>query len=151
MRYADRGHPSWLMFSLKMLVALLWIAGAAFAAAALLRETPRTLDIFAAAFLFLAPIAWGVIKIVDIKRADEMQRQVVYRGLIQGLLMASLWASLLLAGNVLSSLFLGDGEVNVSGLMQQAVTFCAMQPAIAFLMSELISFALVRSYARREA
>jgi hypothetical protein len=44
---------------------------------------------------------------------------------------------------------LGDGEVNVSGMMQSDVTFIAIQPALAFIMSEATSFGQLRAYAKR--
>jgi len=50
---------------------------------------------------------------------------------------------------VLSSLFLGDGEVNVSGLMQNAVTYVAIQPALAFIFGEATAFGQLRNYAKR--
>jgi hypothetical protein len=61
-----------------------------------------------------------------------------------------MWVALMIGGSVLSSLYLGDGAVNVSGMMQSAVTYIAIQPALAFIISEAVSFGQLRAYAKRE-
>jgi hypothetical protein len=55
----------------------------------------------------------------------------------------------MIGASVLSSLFLGGGEVNVSGMMQNAVTYIATQPAMAFIFGAAASFAQLRAYAKR--
>jgi hypothetical protein len=60
-----------------------------------------------------------------------------------------MWVGLMIGGSVLSSLYLGGGEVNVSGMMQNAVTYIAIQPALAFILSETTRFGQLRAYAKR--
>jgi hypothetical protein len=97
----------------------------------------------------VAPVAWCLLKLLELIRSDELHQKVVARGAAQGLLFAVLWPSLLVGGGVLSSIVLGNGEVYLSGMMQNAVTYVAIMPAIAALVSETVTFALLRSYARR--
>lgn len=150
MNNALRAGPSAVALAIKLVIAIAWIGASGYASWVLLNETSKVYDILAALFLFIAPVAWTVYKAIEVKLSDELYRNAGARGLIHGLRFAALWPCLMLGGSVLSSLFLGDGEVNVSGLMQNAVTYIAIMPAIAVLLSETMSFSLLWSYARRQ-
>jgi hypothetical protein len=144
---ADRGAPSWLWFAAKILIAALWLGAGAFSAATVLRGENVLAVSLACAFIFMAPAAWIVLKASAIARVDEAEAQANFRALIQGLLMAIFLPGAMLAGSALSSLFLGDGRVNVSGLTQNALTLVFILPPLAFFMSELATFAILRLYA----
>jgi hypothetical protein len=149
MTETPREFPSGLTFVGRLALAFAWIGLAGYASWVLLNDTPQLNDILAAVFLCVAPVAWCLLKLLELIRSDELHQKVVARGAAQGLLFAVLWPSLLVGGGVLSSIVLGNGEVNLSGMMQNAVTYVAIMPAIAALVSETVTFALLRSYARR--
>jgi len=112
-------------------------------------ESSKAADVAAALVLIIPPIAWCIVGAMWTKRQDEMHQRVAALGHANGLRFAIMWVGLMLGGSVLSSLFLGDGEVNVSGLMQSAVTYLAIQPALAFIFGEATAFGQLRSYAKR--
>ncbi|MGE0444177.1 MAG: hypothetical protein AB7P99_03040 [Vicinamibacterales bacterium] len=150
MIHVERTGPAVPILLGKMSIGVAWFAAASYAAGILLRSSPRHQDVFAALFLVVAPLVWWSAKSAAMGRADEMHQQVATRGLLHGLIVANLWAGLMIGGSALSSLFLGDGEVNVSGMMQSAVVFVSLQPATAFLLSETTAFGILRGYAKRE-
>jgi len=141
--------PSWLSFGAKIVIAIAWLAVAGWAAATLLHGGDRWAQIGAALAMLALPVAWFILKFVTLSRGDEVKRAATLRGLAQGLLMAAVLPGAMIGGSVLSSLFLGAGEVNVSGMMQNGVTFIATLPPIAFFLSELFAFALLMTYAKR--
>jgi hypothetical protein len=133
----------------KFVIGLAWLVIAAFASGVLMSETSKAADVAAALILIIPPIAWCLLGMVWTKRLDEMHQRVAALGQANGLRFAILWVGLMLGGSVLSSLFLGAGEVNVSGLMQNAVTYVAIQPALAFIFGEATAFGQLRGYAKR--
>jgi hypothetical protein len=143
--------PSWTGLVIRMGLALVWIFAAVLAAATLVRETAPWLDIVAALFLIVAPAVWCIAKAVAMKRGDELSRKVAARGLAQGLLAANIWMSVWIGAQALSSIFLGRNGLVPEELGRQALIFLAMAPAVAFLMSEAAAFALMKTYAKREA
>jgi hypothetical protein len=125
------------------------MAGAALSAATLLRGGD-TGGVVASAFLLIAgPTVWLIAKIVHIGRMDEAQRAAHLRGLAIGLVFVITWPGAALGGSVVSSLWLGAGEVNVSGLLQSALTYVAILPAMAYFLSELAVFAHLTVFARK--
>jgi hypothetical protein len=76
---------------------------------------------------------------------------VVLGGLTRGLLFGCMWPGLMIGGSALSSLVLGAGHVNVGGMMQNAVTYAAIMPPLAFFMSEIAVFAMLAAYGRKAA
>jgi hypothetical protein len=133
----------------KFVFGIAWVGAAAFASAVLMSESTKAADVAAALVLIVPPIAWCMIGMVWMKRLDEMHQRVAALGQANGMRFAIMWVGLMLGGSVLSSLFLGDGEVNVSGLMQNAVTYIAIQPALAFIFGEATAFGQLRNYAKR--
>jgi hypothetical protein len=133
----------------KFVFGVAWVGIAAFASAVLMSESTKAADVAAALVLIVPPIAWCMIGMVWMKRLDEMHQRVAALGQANGMRFAIMWVGLMLGGSVLSSLFLGDGEVNVSGLMQSAVTYIAIQPALAFIFGEATAFGQLRNYAKR--
>ena len=146
--HLDAG-PSWLRLVLKLALGLAWVVAGGFASAVLMRESSRAADVAAALFLIVPPVLWCVVAVLRAKRLDEMHQRVVFLGLANGMRFAIMFVGLMIGGSVLSSLYLGGGEVNVSGMMQNAVTFIATQPAIAFIFSEATCFGQLRAYAKR--
>ncbi|MEZ5960299.1 MAG: hypothetical protein R3C30_07680 [Hyphomonadaceae bacterium] len=143
--------PSIAWFSLKCALAVAWFAIGGWVAMTLLHSETRALHIAAALALIALPVIWLIAKIAGLRRADEAQVAATLRGLAQGLVMACVLPGAMIGGNVLSSLFLGAGEVNVSGMMQNAVTYIAILPPIAFFLSELFAFAMLMTYARKQS
>ena len=143
------GDPTWIGVIIKFVIGVAWVGAAAVAAGTLMGESSMAADVAAASLLIVPPIAWCIIGITWAKRQDEMHQRVAALGQANGLRFAIMWVGLMLGGSVLSSIFLGDGEVNVSGLMQNAVTYIAIQPALAFIFGEATSFGQLRSYAKR--
>jgi hypothetical protein len=143
------GGPSWLGLVIKVVLGIAWVAAAGVAAGVLMSESSKGADVAAALALIVPTLAWCVVGGVWAKRQDEMHQRVAALGQANGMRFAIMWVGLMLGGSVLSSLFLGDGEVNVSGLMQSAVTFIAIQPALAFVFGEATSFGQLRGYAKR--
>jgi hypothetical protein len=141
--------PSWLSLSLKMAFGLAWLGAAGVASAVLMRETSKAADVAAALFLIVPPVVWCVVAALWAKRLDELHQRVAFLGVANGMRFAIMWVGLMIGGSVLSSLYLGAGEVNVSGLMQSAVTFVAIQPALAFIICETTAFGQLRAYAKR--
>jgi hypothetical protein len=133
----------------KFAFGLAWVGGAAYASAVLMSESTKAADVAAALVLIVPPIAWCLIGTLWMRRLDEMHQRVAALGQANGMRFAIMWVGLMLGGSVLSSLFLGDGEVNVSGLMQNAVTYIAIQPALAFIFGEATAFGQLRNYAKR--
>jgi hypothetical protein len=145
----NNGGPSVLGLVTKFVIGVAWLVIAAFASGVLMSETSKAADVAAALILIIPPIAWCLLGMVWTKRLDEMHQRVAALGQANGLRFAILWVGLMLGGSVLSSLFLGAGEVNVSGLMQNAVTYVAIQPALAFIFGEATAFGQLRGYAKR--
>jgi hypothetical protein len=143
-------EPSWLGLSLKLALGIAWLGAAGVASGVLMSETSKAADVAAALFLIVPPIAWCVVAVVWAKRLDELHQRVAFLGLANGMRFAIMWVGLMIGGSVLSSLYLGDGAVNVSGMMQNAVTYIAIQPALAFILGEATSFGQLRAYAKRE-
>jgi hypothetical protein len=133
----------------KLVFGAAWVGIAGVASGVLMSDSSKAADVAAALVLIIPPIAWCIIGAVWAKRQDEMNRHVAALGQGNGLRFAIMWVGLMLGGSVLSSLFLGDGEVNVSGLMQNAVTYVAIQPALAFIFGEATAFGQLRNYAKR--
>lgn len=146
MRKAGSASPSLLALLAKLVLAVAWLAAAGVAAWTLLNDTPAEHDIAAAALLIAAPALWLISKAMVMMRSDEIEVSVALRGLTWGLLFASVWPGIMIGGSVLSSLFLGAGTVNVSGMMQNAVTYAAIMPPVAFFLSELNSYAMFAVY-----
>jgi hypothetical protein len=146
MREPGSSRPPLAGLLAKIVLAVVWLAAAGFAAWTLLNETPKEHDIAAAAFLIVAPAVWLIAKAIAMRSYDEVEVSVALRGLTWGLLFASVWPGIMIGGSVLSSLFLGAGNVNVSGMMQNAVTYVAIMPPIAFFLSELNSYAMLAVY-----
>lgn len=142
--------PSWLGLLLKLALGIAWLGVAAVASGVLMSETSKAADVAAALVLIVLPIAWCVVPILAAKRLDELHQRVAFLGFANGMRFAMTWVGLMIGGSVLSSLYLGDGEVNVSGMMQSAVTFVAIQPALAFIVGEATAFGQLRAYAKRE-
>jgi hypothetical protein len=142
--------PTWLGLLLKLVFGVAWVVAAGVASGVLLRETSRAADVAAALFLIVPPIVWCVLAALWTKRSDELHQRVASLGLANGMRFAIMWVGLMIGGSVLSSLYLGDGAVNVSGMMQSAVTYIAIQPALAFIFSETTAFGQLRAYAKRE-
>jgi hypothetical protein len=149
MREDQNAGPSWLKLLLKMALGLAWLGAGGVASAVLMRESSKAADAVAALFLIVPPVLWCVLAVVRAKRLDEMHQRVAFLGLANGMRFAIMWVGLMIGGSVLSSLYLGGGEVNVSGMMQNAVTFIAIQPALAFILSETTRFGQLRAYAKR--
>jgi hypothetical protein len=143
------GGPSWIGLIIKIAIGMAWVGAAGVASGVLMRESSKAADVTAALFLIVPPIAWCVLGTLWPKRSDELHQRVAAIGQANGLRFAIMWVGLMLGGSVLSSLFLGAGEVNVSGLMQNAVTYIAIQPALAFIFGEATSFGQLRGYAKR--
>ena len=143
------GGPTWIGLIIRFVLGMAWVGAAAVASGVLMGESSREADVAAALVLIVPPIAWCIIGVVWAKRQDEMHQRVAAMGQANGLRFAIMWVGLMLGGSVLSSLFLGGGEVNVSGLMQNAVTYIAIQPALAFIFGEATSFGQLRGYAKR--
>jgi hypothetical protein len=143
-------EPSWLGLSLKLALGIAWLGAAGVASGVLMSETSKAADVAAALFRIVPPIAWCVVAVVWAKRLDELHQRVAFLGLANGMRFAIMWVGLMIGGSVLSSLYLGDGAVNVSGMMQNAVTYIAIQPALAFILGEATSFGQLRAYAKRE-
>jgi hypothetical protein len=141
--------PSWLGLLVKLAFGFAWLGGAGVASGVLMRETSEAADIAAALFLIVPPIVWCVVAVLWAKRLDELHQRVIFLGLANGMRFAIMWVGIMIGGSVLSSLYLGSGEVNVSGLMQNAVTFIAIQPALAFVIGETTAFGQLRAYAKR--
>lgn len=141
--------PSWLGLLLRVAIGLAWMVAAGYASAILLRETSKAEDIAAALFLIVAPVVWCLVTVIWAKRLDELHKRVVFLGLASGMQFAVVLVGVMIGASVLSSLFLGGGEVNVSGMMQNAVTYIATQPAMAFIFGSSASFAQLRAYAKR--
>ena len=133
----------------KLVLGAVWAGAAGVASGVLMTESSKAADVAAALVLIVPPIAWCIIGAVWVKRQDELHQRVAALAQANGLRFAIMWVGLMLGGSVLSSLFLGDGEVNVSGLMQNAVTYIAIQPALAFIFGEATAFGQLRSYAKR--
>jgi hypothetical protein len=148
MREDQNAGPSWLKLLLKMALGLAWLGAGGVASAVLMRESSKAADAVAALFLIVPPVLC-VLAVVRAKRLDEMHQRVAFLGLANGMRFAIMWVGLMIGGSVLSSLYLGGGEVNVSGMMQNAVTFIAIQPALAFILSETTRFGQLRAYAKR--
>ena len=146
MRKAGSASPSLVALLAKLVLAVAWLATAGVAAWTLLNETPAEHDIAAAALLIAAPALWLILKAMAMMRSDEIEVSVALRGLTWGLLFACVWPGIMIGGSVLSSLFLGAGTVNVSGMMQHAVTYVAIMPPIAFFLSETSSYAMFAVY-----
>jgi hypothetical protein len=143
------GGPTWIGVIIKFVFGVAWVGAAGVAAGVLMSESSKAADVAAALTLIVPPIAWCIIGIVWAKRQDEMHQRVAALGQANGLRFAIMWVGMMLGGSVLSSLFLGDGEVNVSGLMQSAVTYIAIQPALAYIFGEATAFGQLRGYAKR--
>lgn len=141
--------PSWIGIVIKVVFGMVWVGAAGVASGVLMRESSMAADVAAALMLIIPPIAWCIIGAVWAKRQDELHQRVAALGQANGLRFAIVWVGLMLGGSVLSSLFLGAGEVNVSGLMQSAVTYIAIQPALAFVFGEATAFGQLRGYAKR--
>lgn len=146
MRKTRSASPSLAALLAKIVLAVAWLAAAGFAAWTLLNDTPAEYDIAAAAFLISAPAFWLLSKAIAMRRYDEIEVSVALRGLVWGLLFASVWPGIMIGGSVLSSLILGAGTVNVNGMMQNAVTYAAIMPPVAFFLSELSSYAMFAVY-----
>lgn len=142
-------HPSLAWFAAKIAFSVGWLAATAFAAATLLRSGERAAIVGACLLLLLGPLTWLLAKAHRLARADEAERAVMMRGLAQGLLFAIAWPGAMIGGTALASLFIGAGEINVGGMLQNALTYIAIMPPIAFFISELCTFALLRVYARK--
>ena len=149
MSSASVGGPTWIGLVIKVVSGVAWVAAAGVAAGVLMSESSKAADVAAALALIVPPLAWCIIGGVWAKRQDEMHQRVAAMGQANGMRFAIMWVGLMLGGSVLSSLFLGGGEVNVSGLMQSAVTYIAIQPALAFVFGEATSFGQLRGYAKR--
>lgn len=143
----ESGAPTWVGLIAKLTLATAWLAASAFSAATLLRAENPVNVAAACAFIIAAPATWVIVKAVAISRLDEAEAHANFRGLVQGLLMAIFLPGAMLAGSALSSLLVGDGRVNVSGIMQNGVTFVCILPPLAFFMSEVAAFAILRLYA----
>lgn len=143
------GGPSVIGLVSKLVFGAVWLGMAGVASGVLMGESSKAADVAAALVLIVPPIAWCLTGMIWAKRLDEMHQRVAALGQVNGLRFAIMWVGLMLGGSVLSSLFLGDGEVNVSGLMQSAVTFIAIQPALAFIFGEATAFGQLRNYAKR--
>lgn len=141
--------PSLVWFATKLVLVAAWVGAGGLAAATLLHGGTRPTAIAAALFLVTPPVIWLLAKAVALKRADEVRAYAMLRGLAQGLLFACVLPGAMIGGGALSSLFLGAGAVNVSGMMQNAVVYIALLPPLAFFMSELSAFALLSLYARK--
>lgn len=142
--------PSWLGLLLKLTLGLAWLGAAGVASGVLMSDTSKAADVAAALFLIVPPIVWCVAAVLWAKRLDELHQRVAFLGLANGMRFAIMWVGLMIGGSVLSSLYLGDGAVNVSGMMQSAVTYIAIQPALAYILGEATSFGALRAYAKRE-
>ena len=145
----NTGGPSVIGLVSKLVLGAAWLAIAGVASGVLMGQSSKAADVAAALVLIVPPVAWCVMGAVWTKRLDEMHQRVAALGQVNGLRFAIMWVGLMLGGSVLSSLFLGDGEVNVSGLMQNAVTYIAIQPALAFIFGEATAFGQLRNYAKR--
>ena len=141
--------PSVMGLISKLVIGAVWAAAAGVASGVLMTESSKAADVAAALVLIGPPIAGCIIGAVLTKRQDEMHQHAAAAGQVNGLRFAIMWVGLMLGGSVLSSLFLGDGEVNVSGLMQNAVTYLAIQPALAFIFGEATAFGQLRHYSKR--
>ena len=141
--------PTWLRLLLKLALGIAWLGASAVASGVLMSETSKAADVAAALFLIVPPVGWCVAAIAWAKRLDEMHQRVAFLGLANGMRFAIIWVGLMIGGSALSSLYFGDGEVNVSGMMQSAVTYLAIQPALAFIFGEATSFGQLRAYAKR--
>ena len=146
MRKGGSASPSLAALLAKIALAVAWLAAAGFAAWTLLNDTPPEHDIASAALLIAAPVLWLLSKAIAMTRYDEIEVSVALRGLTWGLLFASVWPGAMIGGSVLSSLIWGNGTVNVNGLMQNAVTYAAIMPPVAFFLSELNSYAMFAVY-----
>lgn len=145
----DAAKPSLARLTATILLAVAWLAAAGVSAWTLLNDTPAWHDAAAGAFLLLAPVLWLLAVVVGLRRVDEVERSVVLGGLTRGLLFGCIWPGLMVGGSALSSLFLGAGQVNVGGMMQNAVTYAAIMPPLAFVMSEISMFAMLAVYGRK--
>src|SRR5688572_20873235 len=142
--------PSWLSLLLKVIFGIAWLGAAGVASGVLMSETSKAADVAAALFLIVPPIVWCVAAVLWAKRLDELHQRVAFLGLANGMRFAIMWVGLMIGGSVLSSLYLGDGAVNVSGMMQSAVTYIAIQPALAFIFGVASFFGALRAYVKRE-
>lgn len=150
MEDSNNGGPGWGGFALRMAVALAWILAGAAAGGLLSVERAPGEHIAAAVFLIAAPTVWWVVKANQMKRMDELERKVTDRGLMQGLIAANIWAGIWVGVQALiGPVFSAGGVAEPDRLMRLAIIFVGMQPAVAFLMSEAMAFALLRNYARQ--
>ena len=142
--------PSWLTLSLKLVLGFAWLGASAFASSVLMSESSKAADGTAALFLIGAPLVWCIAATLWAKRLDELHQRVAFLGLADGMRFAITWVGLMIFGvGVLRSLYLGDGAVNVTKMMQSAVMFAAIQPAVVFIVSEVTAFGQLRAYAQR--
>lgn len=141
-------RPSLAGLVARVALSVLWLGACAVAAATLLHGGSRAAVLASAALLICGPVVWLLTKAWTLARSDEAHASVKLRALTQGLLFALAWPGAMIGGGALSSLLLGAGEVNVNGMMQNALTYLAIAPPVAFFLSEVFAFAYLLSYSR---
>lgn len=141
-------RPSIALLFAKLVGAATWLAAAAFSAATLPHGGSRAAILASAGLVLGGPTVWLLAKAFALTRSDEAHTTVRLRALTQALLFALAWPGAMIGGSVVSSLTLGAGEVNVGGMMQNALTYLVIVPPLAFFLSEVFAFAYLWGFSR---
>jgi hypothetical protein len=141
-------RPSIAALLAKIGLSVVWLTAGALSAATLLHGGSRESILASAATVLGGPVVWLTVNAFSLRRFDEARAAVRMRALTQALLFALAWPSAMIGGSIISSLTLGAGEVNVSGMMQNAVTYLAITPSLAFFLSEVMAFAYLWTFSR---
>lgn len=141
-------RPSIALLLVKLVWSVTWLAAATFSAATLLHGGAHMAILASAGLALGGPTVWLLAKAFALTRSDEAHTAVKLRALTQALLFALAWPGAMIGGSVISSLTLGVGEVNVRGMMQNALTYLVIVPPLAFFLSEMLAFAYLWAFSR---
>lgn len=138
---------NWPLFAAKCGLFLVWLIGALAAADTLRPERAQGDLLIAALVILVPPLIWLLLRHYKVKRHDELQAQIEAKALAQGFQFANVWACGVLAMNVLLWTA-GVGTMDIAAIPNYAIKLVAIQPIMAFIMSETMAQHLRWRYAK---